>query len=165
MPPALEITAARPAVANHLQNNLAASARGAAVGLSKLEIVRERLEHTPTAADLLYHKNSGMAQLALGEIDRARDDLLLSSRPPKNRGGSATGRGAQEPHYLREVGASDGLEYAKRPMALAETAGLEVSLRDAEMLAARRDGAGAGRRAAALANRARRDRASGMKRG
>jgi CHAT domain-containing protein/tetratricopeptide (TPR) repeat protein len=135
--------------------------------LEELDVVRQRLEtHPDPVQTLLYHKNSGMAQLALGEIDRARDDLLaFLAESEKQEAAVYQIEALKNLGYLyEEAGASERvLECATKAMALADTAGLEGPRRDARMLAAQAETA-LGRYDAALAHweaALERDRASG----
>jgi CHAT domain-containing protein/tetratricopeptide (TPR) repeat protein len=108
--------------------------------LEELEIVRQRLETNPDPLQtLLYYKNSGMAQLALGEIDRARDDLLSFVRASQEQEAPIYQIEALKNlgYLYEEVGANErALDYAKKAMALADSVGHEGMQRDAEMLAA-----------------------------
>jgi len=124
---------------NNLANSLVREYRYREA-LEELDTVRELLRaHPDPLQTLMFHRNSGMAQLALGEVDLARDDLLAFLREAEKQEAAVYQIEALKSlgYLYEEVGASDrGLEYAEKAMTLATQAGHEKMLRDTEMLAA-----------------------------
>lgn len=125
-----------------VRSNMALNMRRAARytdALGQLDLVRALLEaHPDPQLTLVLHRNRGLVYLDMGELDRARDDLLVCLRGSREL--ADPGRESEAlinlGYLFLEIGAFDnGLAFADSARALAERQQDPVDYREAHLVA------------------------------